>query len=71
MSKFKGGFFAMVFKLLISGYGWWSIFYFSTVWRWYALVVLQCCCTKFMVICYVVLLWWFGHVFQWIKSDLF
>ncbi len=53
----------MVFKLRISGYGWWSIYGFLMVWRWYTIVVLQCCYSEFMMICYNVLLWWFGHMF--------
>jgi hypothetical protein len=52
MSGFKGGFFVVVFKLLINGYGCWFVSSFSMVSRWYALMVLQCCCSEFMVICY-------------------
>ncbi len=54
----------MIFKLVINGYDWWSIYGFLVVQRWYALVVLQYCYSEFMVICYSGLLWWFGHMFE-------
>jgi hypothetical protein len=52
-----------MFKLLISGYEWWSLYGFLVVWSWYVLVVLQYCYSEFMVIYYSGLLWWFGDMF--------
>jgi hypothetical protein len=36
---FYGSYFVMIFKLLVSGYGWWSIYDFLAIWRWYASMV--------------------------------
>jgi hypothetical protein len=53
----------MVSKSFFSGYGYWVIYNSLVVWRWYASMVLQCCCSGFMMICLNGLLWWFGHMF--------
>ncbi len=39
LEQFDLFFFGWVFKLLVSGYGWWSIYDFLVVWRWYASMV--------------------------------